>query len=131
MSFKVARLLVLIAPVALGGCCSLVPCHPATYITGTVRDAVSKQVIPGAEVRLYSFETLSGSSGCFALGGADGPPFEFAVSAPGYEPLVIEADPGFFVATVALTPKGGGTESTAKFEAIQRERYTELARDCS
>ena len=81
------------------------PCHPGTYIAGTVTDAVSHQAIYNATVHLYHYETQTAPSGCFALGGADALPFEFRVSAPGYRPVVVEAIPGSYQATVTLVPE--------------------------
>lgn len=130
MRSSLARWLWMAVPVLLGGCCSLFPCHPSTYIVGTVRDAVSDGVVPGATIRLYHYETRSSMSGCFSLGGADALPFEFAVTAPGYEPLLVEAEPGFFRAVVALVPVGAEGESEAKLDDISRKRYDELARSC-
>ena len=114
----------------LGGCCRLMPCHPGTYIVGVVADGVSSQPISGASVGLYHYKADSASSGCFALGGADALPFEFSVSAPGYEPIVVKAVPGSYQATVTLIPEGSSGDSTSTVREISQERYAELSRSC-
>lgn len=93
-------------------------------------DAVSHQTISNATVRLYHYKTQTALSGCFALGGADALPFEFGVSAPGYESVVIKAVPGSYQATVALVPKGGVGKSSPVVREISRDQYTELSRSC-
>ena len=130
MKSSLSKLTLLSALFLFGGCCYFMPCHPATYIVGTVMDGVSNQAIPNATVRLYYYETHTASSGCFALGGADALPFEFGVSAPGYKPVVVKAVPGSYRATVALIPEGSSDESTSEFIEISYDRYTELSLDC-
>jgi hypothetical protein len=117
-------------PLLLGGCCYFTPCHPGTYIAGAVTDSVSSQAIPNASIRLYHYETHSVASGCFALGGPDARPFEFGISAPGYKPVVVEATPGSYQATVTLAPVGSSGNSTSTIREISRERYAELSRGC-
>lgn len=114
----------------LGGCCYFGTCHQATYTTGVVIDGVSNQAIPEATVRLYYYETLTASSGCFSLGGADALPLEFSVSAPGYKSLVVKAVPGFYRATITLFPEGSGDDSVYEFNEISHDQYTELSRGC-
>ena len=106
------------------------PCHPATYIAGTVTDAVSHRPIPNAVVRLYFYEASTANSGCFALGGTDALPFEFGVSAPGYKSIVAEAVPGSYLATVTLVPEGGAGASSSESRELTQERYAELSRSC-
>ena len=99
-------------------------------MAGTVTDAVSHQPVPNAAVRLYHYETSTAQSGCFSLGGADALPFEFGVSAPGYKPMVAEAVPGSYHATVTLVPEGSSGQSSSKVSEISRDRYAELSRSC-
>jgi len=99
-------------------------------MVGTVEDGVSKQPIPNASVRLYHYEARTFESGCFALGGADALPFEFGVSAPGYKPLVVEAVPGSYQATVTLMPESAAGQSASKVIEISQERYVELSGGC-
>lgn len=106
------------------------PCHPATYIAGTVTDATSHQPISNALVRLYFYKARSAPSGCFALGGADALPFEFGVSSPGYKSIVIRAVPGTYWATVALVPEGSAGASTSALRELSQERYAELSGGC-
>jgi hypothetical protein len=127
---SLSKISLLSASLFLGGCCYFAPCHPGTYITGTVTDAVSHQAISNATVRLYHYETRTAPSGCFTLGGADALPFEFGVSAPGYEPVVVEAVPGSYQATVTLVPVGGTGKSSSEVREISKDRYTELSRSC-
>lgn len=117
-------------PLLLGGCCYLMPCHRSTYLVGTVRDGVTSQPVTSASIRLYHYETRSASTGCFAVGGPDGLPFEFGVSAPGYRPLVIEATPGSYDVAVKLMPLNSAVESASTAREITREQYTELSRSC-
>lgn len=117
-------------PLFLTGCCYFVPCHPGTFIAGAVEDGASRRAIPNAAVRLYHYDSRTGPSGCFALGGPDALPFEFGVSAPGYKPVVVEAIPGSYQATVTLIPEGSAGESTSDVREISRDRYTELSRGC-
>ena len=120
----------LVFPLLLGGCCYFAPCHPGTYISGTVRDAVSDQPIRDAAIRLYHYDTQSKPSGCFALGGPDALPFEFGVTAPGYKPFVSRAVPGSYQSVVALVPSSSSGDSTASNREISREQYAELSRSC-
>jgi hypothetical protein len=99
-------------------------------MTGVATDAVSHQPIHNAAVRLYHYETRTAQSGCYSLVGADALPFEFHVSAPSYKPIVIEAVPGSYQATVTLVPEGSSGESSSKVVEISRDRYTELSRSC-
>ena len=91
---------------------------------------MSRQAIPNATVRLYHYDTHTAPSGCFAVGGADALPFEFGVSAPGYEPVVVEAVPGSYQATVTLVPEGGAGKSNSEVREISKDRYAELSRSC-
>ena len=106
------------------------PCHPATYMVGTVTDAVSHRPISDAVVRLYFYEIRTARSGCFALGGADGLPFEFRVSAPGYKPLVAKAVPGSYRTTVMLISESNAGVSSSEPRAISREQYAEFSQGC-
>lgn len=130
MKLRPIRLFLIAVLLLLGGCCDLAPCHPSTYTAGIVIDGVSKRVIPKATVRLYCYETHAAPSGCFAHGGADALPFEFGVSAPGYNPVVVKSVPGFYRATVTLMPEGSGGKSVSEFSKISRDLYNELLRDC-
>ena len=130
MSLSLSKSLLLGIPLFLGGCCYFTPCHPGTYITGTVEDGVSKRAIANAAVRLYYYDARTSPSGCFALGGPDALPFEFGVSAPGYKPVAVEAVPGSYQATVTLIPEGSAGESTSDIREISRDQYTELSRGC-
>jgi hypothetical protein len=130
MKSWLSKLLLIKTSLLLSGCCYFAPCHPATYTAGMVIDSVSKQAIPKATVRLYYYETHTGPSGCFAIGGADALPFEFSVSARGYKPLVVKAVPGFYRATVSLMPEGSGDESVSESEEISHDRYIELSSGC-
>tara|TARA_B100000614_G_scaffold196189_1_gene177475 strand:+ start:46 stop:438 length:393 start_codon:yes stop_codon:yes gene_type:complete len=120
-------LFLILAALLLSGCCYFVPCHPATYITGVVIDGVSNQAIPEAAVRLYYYQTHTTSMGCFSIGGADAPPFEFGVSAPGYKPVVVKAVRGFYRAKVVLMPESSVGESTSNFIEISHNQFTELS----
>jgi hypothetical protein len=119
-----------IVPLFLGACCHFAPCHYGSTIAGTVTDAVSQRPVPGAHVRLYHYEARTAPSGCFALGGPDALPFEFGVSAPGYQSLVVKPAPGSYWAAVTLAPEAGTGKSEARTDEISRERYTELAGNC-
>jgi hypothetical protein len=118
------------ATLVLGGCCYFFPCHPGTYIAGKVVDGVSKHAIANAAVHLYFYEASTAQSGCFALGGADGLPFEFGVSAPGYKSLVVPAHGGSYQATITLMPQGSTTKSTYQATSISSAQYAELSRGC-
>lgn len=131
MRCSLQTLSLVIAPFFLGGCCHFAPCHYGTYIAGTVTDAVSQRPIPDAEVRLYNDKTRTAPSGCFALGGPDALPFEFGVSAPGYQPLVVQAVPGAYRSSVTLVPEEDSGNSRSEVTRISRERYTELAKHCT
>ena len=120
-----------VAPLLLAGCCQFSPCHYGTRIAGTVTDALTARPLPDAQVRLYYYATRTAPSGCFALGGADALPFEFGVSAPGYQPLVMKAVPGVYEAVVKLVPEGSAGSSRSEVTEISRERYTELAGNCT
>lgn len=106
------------------------PCHPATYIAGTVTDGVSHQPIADAAVRLYFHEVRTAHSGCFALGGADGLPFEFSVSATGYKSIVVKAIPGSFWATVTLVPESSAGASSWEPHELSQSRYAESSKSC-
>ena len=121
--------LALVTTLALSGCCSFAPCHPGTYIAGVVTDARTGAPVQGASVRLYHYEAAAKVNGCFALGGPDALPFEFAVSAPGYDPVAVKAVPGSFQADVRLAPSGSGS-TTPRLDKITRERYAELRKSC-
>ena len=99
-------------------------------MAGVVTDSVSHQPIQDAVVRLYHYETRTAQSGCFSLGGADALPFEFAVSAPGYKPMVADAVPGSYQAAVTLVPEDSSGESSSKVSKIPQDRYAELSRSC-
>lgn len=120
----------LLSVLLLGGCCHFTPCHPGTYIVGTVEDGVSKQAVPNVAVRLYHHDSLTVPSGCFSIGGPDALPFEFRVSAPGYKPLAVKAAPGSYQATVTLFPEGSAGESASDLREISRDRYAELSQGC-
>ena len=128
MKFRLAAAMGL--PAMLAGCCHLVACHPATYIAGTAKDAITDQPIADANVSLYGYETRSAASGCFQLGGPDALPFEFGVSAPGYKPVVVKPTPGNYEATVRLAPVGTSVTSTVTTSKLSQEQYAELARSC-
>ncbi|WP_185814591.1 carboxypeptidase-like regulatory domain-containing protein [Xanthomonas sp. SS] len=128
MKFRLAAAMDL--PAMLAGCCHLVACHPATYIAGTAKDAITDQPIADAIVSLYGYETRSAASGCFQLGGPDALPFEFGVSAPGYKPVVIKPAPGSYEATVRLAPVGTSVTSTVTTNKLSQETYAELSRSC-
>jgi hypothetical protein len=130
MRFWLTRISLLVALLFLGGCCYFVPCHPATYIAGTVTDAVSHRPIANADVRLYFYDARTAHSGCFALGGADALPFEFGVSAPGYKSAVVKAIPGSYWATVTLMPENGVGKSNSEAREISPEKYAEFSRNC-
>jgi len=117
-------------PLLVSGCCYFMPCHPGGYVVGVVTDAISGQAIPNASVRLYYYDINSAPSGCFKLGGADALPFEFGASAPGYKPVVVDATPGFYRATVKLMPVGSPGNSTSTAVDISSEQYAELSRSC-
>ena len=130
MRFSPTTLSLLIAPLFLGGCCAFVPCHPATCIAGTVTDALSDQPISNAVVRLYFYKARTADSGCFSLGGADALPFEFGVSAPGYQSVIKKAVRGTYWATVRLVPEGGAGNSNATLRDIPQAKYVTLSADC-
>jgi len=117
-------------PAMLAGCCHLMACHPAAYIAGATKDAITDQPIADATVSLYGYETRSAASGCFQLGGPDALPFEFGASAPGYKPVVIKPAPGSYEATVRLAPVGTSVTSTVTTSQISQETYAELSRSC-
>ncbi|MFJ1467335.1 carboxypeptidase-like regulatory domain-containing protein [Massilia orientalis] len=106
------------------------PCHPATYIAGTVTDAVSHQPVSNAAVRLYAYKARTTPSGCFALGGADALPFEFGVSAPGYKPTIIKPVPGWYWATVELVLEDRPGTSKSGHHELAQDRYNELSSKC-
>jgi hypothetical protein len=130
IKFALARISLVLAPLALSGCCYFMPCHPATYIAGTVTDAVSHQPVSNAAVRLYGYKARTTPSGCFALGGADALPFEFGVSAPGYKPTIIKAVPGWYWATVELVPEDRPGASKSGRDELSQDRYNELSSKC-
>jgi hypothetical protein len=130
LRLSLTQISLLVAPLFLGGCCYFVPCHRASYIAGTVTDAVSHQPISDAAVRLYFYRTRTAHSGCFALGGADALPFEFGVSAPGYKSIVVEAISGSYWTTVVLMPENHSGTSTSKHHKISEEKYAEFSRAC-
>lgn len=130
MKSSLSRISLLSAPFFLSGCCYFVPCHPGTYIAGTVTDAVSHRPISNAAVRLYRYKVHTALSGCFALGGPDALPFEFGVSAPGYKPIVVKAVPGSYRTTVTLIPERSTGESNSEAREISRERYAEISGSC-
>lgn len=130
MRLSLSKISLLSAQLLLSGCCHFTPCHPGSYITGTVTDAVSHQGIANASVRLYHHATHTAPSGCFALGGADAFPFEFRVAAPGYKPVAVEAVPGSFQAMISLVPEGDAGESKAEAREIAKGQYSELSRSC-
>lgn len=130
MTTWLVRISVLTLPLVLTGCCYFFPCHPATYIAGTVTDAVSHQPIADAAVQLYFYETHTMHAGCFALGGADAQPFEFSVSAHGYKPITVRPKPGSYRATVTLRPEQTAGPSNVNFQAISPERYADMSIRC-
>jgi hypothetical protein len=130
MKSSLARIWLLVTPLFLSACCYFMPCHPGTYIAGTVRDAVSHRPISNAVVRLYFYEARTPDSGCFALGGPDALPFEFAVSAPGYKSMAVKAVPGSYWATVTLVPEGSAGASNSELREVSRERYAGFSRSC-
>jgi len=130
VKFSLSAMAYLIVPFLLGACCYFAPCHPATYIAGEVTDAVSHRPISNATVHLYQYKVRTTLSGCFALGGADALPFEFAVSALGYKPIVIKAVPGSYRALVTLVPEGNSGNSNSEASEISQERYAEFSRAC-
>ena len=110
-----------IAALLLGGCCGLVPCHPATYVTGRVV-STSGAPISGVAITLFSSSTSSDSSGCFSLGGPDALPFEFAVSADGYKPVRVAARPGRFQVSVVLAPSSSSANGAVSWLAAPPSR---------
>lgn len=106
------------------------PCHLGTRITGTVTDAVSHRPVSNAAVRLYSYEARTAQSGCFALGGPDGLPFEFGVSAPGYKSTTVQAVPGWYWATVELVPEDRPGASQSERRELSPDRYKDLSSRC-
>ena len=108
----------------------LAGCLRIGYAAGTVTDAITGAPIAGATVRLYDHETRSAASGCFALGGDDGLPFELAVSAPGYRPVVVEFGAGYFEATVRLVPENRPGASTMSLDEIDSGQYATQAAGC-
>lgn len=118
-------------PLLLSGCCYFTPCHPGTYVAGTVTDGTSNQGIADASVLLYHYETQTSASGCFSFGGPDALPFEFRVSANGYKPVKIEAIPGSYQATIVLIPEDTPGDSYSKLREVSREEYAALSQVCS
>jgi hypothetical protein len=81
-------------------------------------------------VRLYSYKARTAQSGCFALGGADALPFEFGVSAQGYKSTIVEARPGWYLATVELVPEDRPGASKSETRELSQDRYDELSGKC-
>jgi hypothetical protein len=120
-----------IALLTMTGCCHFAPCHPATYVAGTVSDATSGSPIPNADVRLYNYKTRTLSTGCFSLGGADALPFELAVSAPGYKPLLERPQKGFYRLDVILAPEADPRNSVTNSDKVARADYAAAVTKCS
>jgi hypothetical protein len=130
VTFALTRIYLLLASLALSGCCNFMPCHSGGYVTGTVRDAVSHRPVSNAAVRLYSYKTRTAQIGCFALGGADSLPFELGVSAPGYKSTIVEARPGWYWATVELVPEDRPGTSKSEQRELSQDRYDALSSKC-
>jgi hypothetical protein len=130
VKFSLARIFLFLIPLSLSSCCYFIPCHRAGYVTGTVTDAVSHRPVPNAAVHLYWYNARTTQSGCFALGGADAPPFEFGVSAPGYKPTTVKALPGWHRATVELVPEDRLEASKSESRELSQDQYNGLSSRC-
>lgn len=108
--------------IALTGCCAFVPCHPATSVVGTVRDANGRPVAH-ATVTLYCTTISTDSKGCFSLHAPDALPFTFTVAAADYKSAPVEAKAGFYRVSASLAPTQSQDQSQVEWVSIPPNEY--------
>lgn len=108
---------------SLAGCCAFVPCHPATSLVGTVRDA-NGQPIAHATVTLYGTTSTTDSKGCFNMHLADALPFAFSVGAVGYKSAQVETRAGFYRGNVKLALTQSPEQSQIEWVPVSPNEYS-------
>ena len=121
-----SRLLPLVTPMLLVGCCDFVPCHPATSILGSVA-TIDSQPVGNAEITLYGSKRTTDEKGCFKMRIADGLPFTFEVAALGYKSATIEAKPGFYRVQAKLASSRSVEQSNIVWFSISAAQYESSA----
>ena len=106
----------------LSGCCSFVPCHPATRAVGYVTD-LKGQPISGATVAIYGQKQNTGSTGCFQFNTADALPFALSASASGFQTIEVPSKAGHFSIEVRLAPLGSNATGNVTWKEISAEAY--------
>jgi len=106
----------------LTGCCGFVPCHPGTWVTGSVLTA-DGQALPGARVTLYGTTKTTNAVGCFNSHVSNALPFTFAASAAGYKTAETRAMPGFHRVQVKLVASESLASSQVEWFPISEADY--------
>lgn len=106
----------------LSGCCAFVPCHPGTWLVGTVQ-TLDERPIANATVTLYGKSETVNSSGCFNMHLADAMPFTFTVSAEGYKKAETKAMAGFYKVRAKLAPSESPLTSQVEWLPISEADY--------
>ncbi len=107
----------------LAGCCAFVPCHPGTWVFGTVSVAQSSSPVSGATISLFNSKLVSSSSGCFKVHLSSAYPLTFSVSAPGYKRVEVPAKFGFYKLAVALAPEQSSESSSVEWHETSESEF--------
>ena len=123
MSTAFALLAVTAISVALSGCCTLAPCHPATALVGTVTTSNGAPV-EASRITLYGTNVpIINAKGCFKVRLSDALPFTFVVTAEGFKSVEVKAKPGFYRAKVSLVSVQSSEGSQTEWLAIPASEY--------
>ena len=132
----VTRLRYLLIPIAalltlkLGDCCAFVPCHPGTWIVGSVK-ALTDEAIPGAQVKLFGERFISKSGGCIAIHESDAIPHTLAIEANGFKPIEVPAKFGHFEVQVKLAPTNSDSTGAVTWKEVDEDAYrAAIAKRC-
>ena len=108
--------------VTLGGCCAFVPCHPGTWIVGSVK-ATTGEAIPGAKGKLYGTAFSSSSAGCFTIHQADAQPHALIILADGFKRIEVPAKFGHFEVQVKLASSNSESAGEVIWKSITADAY--------
>ena len=113
---------VLFVPLALGSCCAFVPCHPGTWIVGSVKGTTGKP-ISGAQGELFGAAFTSTPEGCFVIHQADALPHVLTIGADGFKPIEEPAKFGHFEVQARLAPLTSNSVGEVVWKELTEETY--------
>ncbi len=107
---------------SISGCCTFIPCHPATRSVGYITD-LNGQPIEGATITLYGYKQITNANDCFHFNVADALPFTLSANATNFKSVEVPSKAGHYTIDVKLAPADSNDSSEISWREMSSEKY--------